>query len=237
MKEFFLRCDDVTAPDAAFRRAWRLIRAAGLPLSCAVIPAAAGEPLVRFLAGEAAAGARVEALQHGFSHAEHSGNRYLKHEFGPSRPYALQLADMAAGKKLMRRLFGKLFTPVFVPPFHACNTDTLKAAAALRLRGVSSSRLPPGGAPGGLAFLRTRVTVNEYDLRLEPRPVDAALLKSRTLAAIREKGPAGIYFHHADLNAAGLKAMKDYFSFLKELEGRGLAAFRTCAELLRRSSR
>ena len=234
MKEFFLRCDDVTAPDRAFLRVYGLVKAAGLPLSCAVIPAGAVPELAAFLRREAAAGARVETLEHGLAHAEHSGNRYLKHEFGPSRAYAVQRADMAEGRRLMRVLFGRLFTPVFVPPFHIFNSDTLRAAAALRIRAVSASRMPPGPRPPGLVFLPTRVTVNEYDLQLRPRPLDADLLRSRTLAALREKGPAGIYFHHADLRAADLKVFSSYLALLAGLRDRGLAAFRTCGELIKK---
>jgi len=97
MKTFFLRCDDVVRPDRAFLRVFGLLAGLGLPLSCAVIPAGAGKALAAFFRRQKALGAGVEALQHGLSHSEHSGNRYLKHEFGPSRVYGEQLADLAEG--------------------------------------------------------------------------------------------------------------------------------------------
>lgn len=235
MKYFFLRCDDVTGPDRAFARVCALLRGLGLPLSCAVIPAAARPGLPAFFRRQRAAGLRLEPLQHGLSHAEHAGNRYLKHEFGPSRTYAEQRADLARGRALLRRLFGAA-PAVFVPPFHACNSDTLRALKALRFRALSASRHPEG-LPRGLAFLPTRVTVNEYDLSLRPRPLDPRLLKSRTLAAIKEKGPAGIYFHHADLSEKDFKVFAGYAAFLKDLEARGLAKFVLCSELLKRPAR
>ncbi|MBI4352190.1 MAG: DUF2334 domain-containing protein [Elusimicrobia bacterium] len=237
MKTFFLRCDDVTKPDRAFLRAFAPLKAAGLPLSCAVIPAQAGAALASFFRAENAAGARLEALQHGFRHAEHAGNKYLKHEFGPSRAYGLQRADIAAGKKLMEKLFGGLSQPVFVPPFHVYNSDTLKALAALGFKGLSASRRLKR-LPRGLAFLGTGVTVNEYDLGLKPRPLSPNLLRSRTLAAIKEgKKPAGIYFHHADLKGGDFKVFSDYVSFLKDLERRGLARFVLSSELLKKRGR
>lgn len=236
MKTFFLRCDDVTKPDRAFLRVFRLLKAAGLPVSCAVIPAQAGSVLASFFRAEAAAGARLEALQHGLSHSEHSGNRYLKQEFGPSRPYKTQKADIAAGKKLMKKLFGKV-PPVFVPPFHMYNSDTLKALAALGFKAVSASRGLKGPLPRGLAFLATRVTVNEYDLGLRPRPLSLNLLKARTLAAIKEgSGPAGIYFHHADIKGRDLGIFSEYVSYLKALENRGLARFLLPSEIIKRSA-
>lgn len=234
MKTFFLRCDDVTAPDAGFRRMAALMRKAGLPLSCAVIPALAGRELAAFMRAEAARGARLEALQHGLSHAEHAGNRYLKQEFGPARAYREQRADIAAGKKLMAGLFGRISRPVFVPPFHTYNSDTLKALASLKFRAISASRSPEGRLPRGLVFLGTRVTVNEYDLRLKPMALKLSTLKSRTLAAIKEKSPAGVYFHHADIKGNNFRIFSDYVSFLKDLELRGLARFALCSELLKK---
>lgn len=234
MRTFFLRCDDVVKPDPAFLRVFRLFKAAGLPLSCAVIPALAGPALASFLRAEAAAGTRLEALQHGLTHAEHSGNKYLKHEFGHSRSYKTQRADIAEGKKLMGKLFGKLSKPVFVPPYHVYNSDTLKALSALGFKGISASR-PLKPLPRGLAFLGTRVTVNEYDLKLKPRPLSLAVLRSRTVGALREgKGAAGIYFHHSDLKGKDLKVFSKYVSFLKALEDRGLARFFLCSELLKK---
>lgn len=237
MKTFFLRCDDVTKPDRAFLRVYGTLKAAGLPVSCAVIPAKAGPALASFFRAETARGARLEALQHGLSHAEHSGNKYLKHEFGPSRPYRKQRAELAAGKKMMRELFGKFSKPVFVPPFHVYNSDTLRALAALGFKGISASR-PLKPMPRGLVFLGTRVTVNEYDLKLKPRPLSPGLLRSRTLAALKEGGgPAGIYFHHADLKGKDLEVFSAYVSFLEELGNRGLARFALCSELLRKRAR
>jgi len=236
MKDIFLRCDDVTRPDAPFRRLLSLFEKTELPLSCAVIPALAGGELADFLSARSAAGARLEVLQHGLSHAEHAGNRYLKQEFGPARAYREQRADIAAGKKLLAGLFGRLSRPVFVPPFHMYNSDTLRALAALRFKALSASRRPEA-LPRGLAFLGTRVTVNEYDLRLKPRPLDLKVLKARTLAALRERGAAGVYFHHADMRGKDFGVFSDYAAFLKELERRGLARFSLCCELLKRSVR
>lgn len=237
MKTFFLRCDDVVKPDRSFLRVYRLLKAAGLPVSCAVIPAQAVPALADFFSSETAAGARLEALQHGLSHAEHSGNKYLKQEFGPARPYKEQKADIAAGKKLMKKLFGKS-SPVFVPPFHLYNSDTLKALASLGFKAVSASRRLKEPPPRGLAFLGTRVTVNEYGLELEPRPLSLNLLKSRTLAAIKEgRAPAGIYFHHDDIRGKDLEIFSAYLSFLKALEERGLARFVLASETIKRPAR
>jgi len=235
MKTFFLRCDDVVRPDRAFLRVFKLLSGLGLPLSCAVIPAGAGKRLAAFFRRQRALGARVEALQHGLSHAEHAGNRYLKQEFGPARSYAEQAADLAEGKKLLARLLGRT-PPVFVPPFHAYNSDTLRALRALGFRALSASRRPER-LPRGLVFLPTRVTVNEYDLRLRARPLDLRVLQTRTLAAIKEKGPAGIYFHHADLDDKNFRVFSAYAAFLTELACRGLARFALCSELLKRSAR
>lgn len=239
MKTFFLRCDDVIKPDRAFLDVFGLFKAAELPLSCAVIPARAGAKLAGFLSAQAGAGVRLEVLQHGLSHAEHSGNSYLKQEFGPARSYKEQRADIAAGKRIITGLFGKLSKPVFVPPFHYYNSHTVRALAALGFKAICASRRLDEPLPRGLAFLPTRVTVNEYDLRLKPRPLHPGMLRARTLAALREdaRRPAGIYFHHDDIGGRDLKVFAGYVSFLKTLERRGLARFVLASEILNKRAR
>jgi len=62
-----------------------------------------------------------------------------------------------------------------------------------------------------------------------------SLLKARTLAALREgSGPAGIYFHHADIKGEDLEIFSEYVSFLKALENRGLARFVLASEIIKK---
>lgn len=221
-KLVFLRDDDAAAATPEFRRLFRFLAAENLPAVYAVIPALASPALVRFLKSRPGAGTLFEAAQHGLNHKDHCGNRFMRQEFGPARTLAEQLADMRAGRDLMRKTFGRLFVPVFVPPFHTYNSDTVKAAAAAGLKGLSASKPSPALAGSGLAFLRTRVDVNEYGLDLRPRPLSLERLKAKTVEALKAPGGFGVYFHHAHIKGKDFEVFRAYAAFLKALAGRGL---------------
>lgn len=222
-KFFFVRGDDVTGPGRLFLAVFNFLAAEKVPAVYAVIPAAVKPGLRRLLAAHPQAGELFEVVQHGLSHKDRSGNRFLRQEFGPVRPFARQLADIRAGRDLMKKNFGRLFVPAFVPPFHMYNSATVEAAGKAGLKAFSASKKVGAFPEGGPVFLRAEVNVNEYGLDLKPRPLVLAALKKKTLVALRLPGPAtGVYFHHADLRSRDFKVFRDYVAFLKDLAGLGL---------------
>jgi len=222
-KALFLRDDDAAAAGPDFRRIFFFLEAQKLPAVYAVIPALTTPALVRLLKGRPGAGSLFEVVQHGLAHKDHGGNSFMRQEFGPARTLAEQLSDIRRGAALMKKNFGRLFIPVFVPPFHNYNSDTVKAAAAAGLKGLSASKPSPALAGSGLAFLRTRVNVNEYTLDLRPRPLALERLKAKTIEALKAPGAAaGVYFHHAHIKGKDLETFRAYMMFLKALAGRGL---------------
>lgn len=222
-KQLFLRDDDAAAAAPAFLRMFRFLSSEKLPAVYAVVPALVSPALVRFFKSRPGGGILFEAAQHGLRHVDHCGNRFMRQEFGPARTLPEQLADMRAGRDLMRKNFGRLFVPVFVPPFHTYNSDTVKAAAAAGLKGLSASKPSPALRGSGLAFLRTRVDVNEYGLDLRPRPLSLERLKTKTVEALKAPGgTVGVYFHHAHITGKDFEVFRAYAAFLKALAGRGL---------------
>lgn len=219
-KLLFLRDDDAAAATPEFLRLFNFLNEEKLPAVYAVIPALAEPGLVRRLKGRGA-GRLFETAQHGLRHKDHAGNRFMRQEFGPARPYARQFADIKAGADLMKKKFGRFFAPVFVPPFHTYNSDTALAAAAAGLKALSASRFNPALRGAGLKFFGTDVAVNSYGLDLRPRPLDLPKLKADTLAALRAPGHTlGVYFHHDHLG--DFEAFRNYILFLKDLCGKGL---------------
>lgn len=222
-KLVFLRDDDAAAAGPDFLRLFRFLTAEKLPAVYAVIPALARPSLVRLLKGHPGAGSLFEVAQHGLAHKDHGGNRFMRQEFGPARSLTEQLSDMRTGRRLMRKNFGGLFVPVFVPPFHTYNSDTVKAAAAAGLKAFSASKPSPALKGAGLAFLRTQVAVNDYDLDLRPRPLGLERLKAKTIEALKAPGrTAGVYFHHGHIRGNDFGTFRAYALFLKALAGRGL---------------
>ena len=222
-KLFFLRGDDVTRAGPAFTTIFKLLLAEGLPVVYAVIPALATPSLRRLLTSHPAAGRLFETAQHGLRHKDHSGNRFMRQEFGPARNLRFQSEDIRAGAVLMRRNFGRLFIPVFVPPFHVYNSDTVSAAEKAGLKAISASKQLPSMRAHGPLFLPAMINVNDYGVDLKARPLDPAALKRKTLAALKRPGTAvGAYFHHTDITGRDLRVFREYLIFLKDMVRRDL---------------
>ena len=154
----------------------------GVPVDVAVIPDALGPALARELLARPGIGLH----QHGCSHANHEPEG-RKHEFGPSRPAALQRADIAAGRELLAALLGDRVDPIFTPPWNRCTATTGRCLVELGFQVLSrESRADPLGLPG----LR-ELPVDVDFVRLEPEE-----LARRAAAVIRAGEPLGVMLHH-----------------------------------------
>ena len=222
-KRFYLRDDDAGGANARFIKTFRLLKEAGMAASYALIPAELKENLVEFLKTEARAGTVFEVLQHGWSH-KNRGSLWLRQEFGNLTPSDAQERDISKGFKLLRKKLGTLFTPVFVPPFHVYNIDTLRAAKAAGLKGFSASKkIPLAGRR--LFFIAANIDVNVYAPDGSPKPLDLARLKHKTINCLKRPGDICAYFHHATFDQANFAVFKAYLSFLRALRTRGLIEF------------
>ena len=179
-KTVFLRDDDVTAADPKFLRVFKFLLSEKVPTVYAVIPSKIKPGLIRLLKEHPEAGHMFETVQHGLSHCDHSGNPFIRQEFGPVRPFLLQLADIRTGRDLMKKNFGSLFIPAFVPPFHMYNSDTVKAVGKAGLKAFSASKTTGAFYELGLVFLPALVNVNDYDLDLKAVPLKLEKLKEKT---------------------------------------------------------
>ncbi|MFA6030842.1 MAG: DUF2334 domain-containing protein [Elusimicrobiota bacterium] len=228
----FLRDDDLAAPDPRFRRVFELCVGLRLPVSYAVVPGRLRPQLPRWLRARRAPRALYDLVQHGWTHSVRSRRGEPRGEFPPSRPYALQRADMERGRAAMRRAFGPLFTPAFVPPYHRFGADTLRAAAELGLRGFSAGapRLPV--LPRSLRWLPAQVGVNRYDDRYRVLPLDLDALTAATARSLRSAPVTGIYFHHAALGRGDWEAFVRYCGFLRRLADTGGVRFVRMRDLL-----
>src|SRR5262244_1270877 len=97
----FFRDDDVDEDEATLRRLLRLFLGRETPINLGVIPGRLTAACAELLAESAgAAPAALELNQHGWLHLNHE-RKGRKCEFGPSRTYAEQLADVAQGRERM----------------------------------------------------------------------------------------------------------------------------------------
>jgi Polysaccharide deacetylase len=178
----FFRDDDAGWRDDRLRELLDRVEAHGLPLDVAAIPQVLGRGMARELVRRG-----VPVHQHGLAHVNHEpeGRRY---EFGPSRPAAVQRADIEAGRTLLRERLDGAVAPIFTPPWNRCTHDTGVCLAELGFAVLSrESRADPLGVPG----LR-ELPVSLDWCRLDP----GAFARGFAAAA----APVGVMFHHAEMD-------------------------------------
>lgn len=118
----FIRNDDVNILDDTFVRFVDCFIAHNIPLALAVEPANLTPEMVQYLLkARTSYPSLIEIVQHGWSHATHDLG-----EFGGSRGYKDQLADISRGLDVMRTNFGEAFFPAFTFPFGQYNEHTIR---------------------------------------------------------------------------------------------------------------
>lgn len=131
---FWWRDDDLVAPSGALDRLRDVAEPFGAPVALAVIPAHADESLVATLAGWPDA----IVLQHGFAHTNHARPPARRAELGSDRPVDVILAELRAGERRLRVLFGDRFLPVLVPPWGRVSPELADRRGEAGLTGLST---------------------------------------------------------------------------------------------------
>src|SRR5215475_3194338 len=136
----FFRNDDVDEDEAPLRRLLGLFLGRNTPVNLGVIPGRLTAACAGLLARSAgAAPALLELNQHGWRHDNYE-REGRKCEFGASRTYAEQLADVAQGQARMTEAFGPNWSPVFIPPWNRCTEETRRAIDQLGFRALSAKQ-------------------------------------------------------------------------------------------------
>jgi len=238
MSVITIRNDDLGLHDDEFFWLHNLFVQEEIPVTYGVIPQKATNALASFLLQEQKE-KTIEIVQHGFAHSNHS-MAMDKYEFGASRTYEQQHADIAAGKARMQELFGsKYVRNVFVPPWHQFNADTLKALRALEFDTLTLSVLEKSlYAQQSLQFhtVWTHVMIGLNHHFFEP------LLPQWLHAfehALETEPAVGVLFHHSDLlghqhdgGVAERARAKYVLAKLKEIAARHNASFVLQSEVL-----
>lgn len=134
---FFLRDDDVDEDEASLRSLLKICLHHEMPVNLAVIPGRLTESATALLNECVQQNPKlVELNQHGWLHLNHEGEG-KKCEFGLSRSFAEQFADIVAGQSKMNEAFGQNWFPAFVPPWNRCTAATATALDQLGFRALS----------------------------------------------------------------------------------------------------
>lgn len=197
----FFRDDDAGWGDERLWALLDLFDRRSLPVDVAVIPAELHPALAASLTARARAGG-VHLHQHGWAHVNHEPVG-RKCEFGPSRSFEDQAADIGRGQAVLRDAFGDLLDPVFTPPWNRCTSDT---AAALSAHGIAVLSRDGTAAPLTSSVPEVPVTVDWFGSGKGVRwtPYELA---DRLAAAIRSGRPVGIMLHHAVTDSGELAAI------------------------------
>jgi hypothetical protein len=198
MATLWWRDDDATAPND---RLDRLLAIAGeVPVTLAVIPAAAEPQLASWLARRAP---RADIVQHGWRHVDHSAER-KKSEFPAARPSAAVRAELAAGRARLGALFADRALAVLAPPWNRLDARFLPLLADCGIAAVSRSgpRRAAGAVPGiGEANVHVDLVAWRADRGFigEAAALAGLLahLQARRRGLVDAAEPTGILTHHA----------------------------------------
>ena len=226
----FFRDDDVDEDEPTLRRLLKLFVELNTPINLGVIPgrltASCAELLVQF-AGPAPA--MLELNQHGWRHANHE-REGRKCEFGPSRTYAEQLADIAQGRERMTVAFGPNWFPVFVPPWNRCAEDTYRAIDHLGFRALSRKR--GGSVVTGYRFEEISITLDIYRWNGGARLKSSEEIIDDLIAQLSRQQTIGVALHHKVMDEQALSFLA---SLLETLASHPTVRFHTFQSLLKSS--
>lgn len=226
----FFRNDDVDEAEATLRRLLGLFLERETPINLGVIPGRLTAECAELLARSvSAAPALVELDQHGWRHLNHE-REGRKCEFGPSRTYAEQLADIARGQAQMTEAFGPNWFPVFIPPWNRCTEETHRAIDQLGFRALSAKQ--GDFVVTGYRFKEISITLDLYRWKGGARLKSPEEIVDDLIAQLSRQQMVGVMLHHKMMDE---QAFSFLGSLLDTLAGRLAVRFHTFQSLLRLS--
>ena len=196
------RDDDAAKADVRLDRLVSI--AEDVPISLAVIPAAAGPELAEYLAhpSRSERPAPIGILQHGWCHLNHAGDG-RKSEFPPGRSPHAVASDLAAGQARLKGLFGARALPVLAPPWNRLDPSFLLLLAVCGLTGISRVKPRRAACPvPGIQEANVHVDLVSWASDRGFIGEAAALggiirhLRARRLIELDASEPTGILTHH-----------------------------------------
>jgi len=196
------RDDDAVAASA---RLDRLVSIAGdIPISLAVIPAAADPGLAAWLTqpSRSPPAGCLAVLQHGWCHTNHAVEG-KKSEFPPERPRHAVASDLVAGRARLTALFGDRALAVLAPPWNRFDPCFLPLLAACGFGAVSCMKPRPAAWPSP-AIAQVNVHVDLVAWATNRRFIGEGValdgltghLRARRLGEVDAEEPTGILTHH-----------------------------------------
>jgi hypothetical protein len=206
----FFRDDDAGWADARLATLLDVFARRAVPIDLAAIPVCVTPPLARTLLARAERTQPLGIHQHGYLHVSHEreGRRC---EFGPARSAAAQRADIAAGRRRLRQLFGEALQPVFTPPWNRCTEATGACLVELGIGVLSRDRTATPLELDGLAELPVQV---DWFAKRKRVMLGRAAVGEHLAARAVEPAPLGVMLHHAEMEDEDMAAVGDLLDLL-----------------------
>ena len=193
------RDDDATALTPALERLLTLAGQFGAPLHLAVVP----EPATSELAIRLNTLPTVFVLTHGWRHQNHAPPDQKKAEFGPHRPVAAMLDEVAAGRRRMYELFGNRALPIFTPPWNRIAPEVVNGLSAAGFAAISAFT-PRNAKFAARNLLQVNTHLDPVAWKsggglLDPSLLDVQLagqLEARRTGSADNAEPYGLLTHH-----------------------------------------
>lgn len=220
----FFRDDDVDEDEPSLRALLALFHELETPINLEIIPARLTHTATGLLReAHARWPGLIELNQHGWQHINHEPEG-RKCEFGASRSFDDQIADIARGRGVLEQAFGSAFSPVFTPPWNRCTEATYRALDQLGFPVLSKLR---GKVPvAGYGFRELSVTLDLFRWKggAEMKTHDE-LIGELTLQ-LGELDTVGIMLHHKVMDDVALFLLKMMISVMRQSEAIRFHTFR-----------
>lgn len=227
--ELFFRDDDVADDEPALQRLLDVFIQRRTPVNLAVIPGRLTEAGTAMLRERLRTHAHLlEINQHGWMHLNHETTG-RKCEFGPTRTFAEQLADLESGRRKLTDLFGADFSAVFVPPWNRCTEATRRAIDQLEFQVLSQLK---GAQPViGYGFTEISVTLDLHRWRGGVTMKAPAELENELARQVNAGEIIGVMLHHQVMDEAALAWLAGLLDELRLHAGLRIHTFQSLLRL------
>jgi peptidoglycan/xylan/chitin deacetylase (PgdA/CDA1 family) len=216
MSKVFFRNDDVFEMGGKFEKLNDIFIKNGIPIHHSVIPIKlARSSLEDFIRLEQKNPGLIEYGQHGYAHKNH-GDLKTKSEF-VGRTHLQQKKDILKGKKIMEETFGEYFSPVFSPPYHQYDSDTLRVINDLGFKAFSSKITNKLSFTGyGFSFVPISMTFNKLKRGSKDSSINTASSIRQFVSLKKTTTVIGICLHHEKFSSIDFRNLQTFMNYLRK---------------------
>ncbi len=224
----FFRDDDVDEDEPTLHRLLDLFADFQVPINLEIIPGRLTGPAISLLRGYCNSHPDLfELNQHGWMHVNHEPEG-RKCEFGASRTFDRQLADIRQGREVLVDAFSEAFSPVFTPPWNRCTVATYQALDQLGFRALSKLRSKKPVV--GYGFRELSVTLDLFRWKGGAEMKIPEEFIGELMMQLSELDTVGIMLHHKVMDEAAFGLLE---LLLDELRRSEVIRFHTFQSLLK----